>query len=99
MREQKCLSINHALAGAFFLRLENDPDSCMQDFGNASQGTEGGALVAGRLQPADLLLGSLQKLRQILLGKPGLLPERGDLQRHIPGLSGALKTGGELRIP
>ncbi len=73
-------------------RLEDYADMGVQSFGYAAEHTEGMAFIAGRLKPADLLLGSLQKLRQFLLRKPGLLPENGDLQRHIPGLSGALKA-------
>lgn len=45
--DQEGLSINHALANAFFLGLENDPDSCMQDFGDASQGGKRVAFVTG----------------------------------------------------
>ena len=70
----------------------------MQNFGNAPQGTEGVALVAGRLKPADLLLGGLEELREVFLGKPGLLAEGGDLQRHIPRLARVLKAGGKRRI-
>src|SRR3990172_6775342 len=70
----------------------------MQDVGDAAQGTEGVTFVAGGLKPADLLLGGLEELREVLLGKPGLFAQGGNLQRHIPGLTGALKAGGKPRI-
>ena len=73
-------------------QLKDYANMGVQCFGNAAEHAEGVAFVAGRLKPADLLLGGLQKLRQFLLRKPGLLPEKGDLQRHIPGLSGLLEA-------
>ena len=45
-----------------------------------------------------LLLGAVQKLRQFLLGKPGLLAQGGELQRRIPPLTGPLEAGGKDRI-
>src|SRR3972149_6148866 len=62
--------------------------------GDAAQGTERVAFVAGGLKPANLLLGGFEELREVLLGKPGLLADGGDLQRHIPCRAGALKAGG-----
>ena len=56
------------------------------------------AFVAGRLQAADLLLGGLEALGELLLGKPGLFAQGGDLQRHVPGLAGAFKAGGKPRV-
>src|SRR3990172_8575034 len=71
----------------------------MQDVGDAAQGTERVAFVTGGLKPAALLLGGVEELREVLLGKPGLLAKGGDLQRHIPCLAGVLKAGGKRRIP
>ena len=70
----------------------------MQSFGDATQGTQRVAFVAGGLKPTDLLLGGLEKFRKILLGKPGLLAEGHYLQRHIPCVAGALEPGGKCRI-
>jgi hypothetical protein len=61
----------------------------VQSFGYAAEHAEGVAFVAGRLKPADLLLGSLQNLRQFLLRKPDLLPENSDLQCHTSQASPA----------
>ena len=49
-------------------RFEYDADPGVQNVGNAPQGTEGMAFVAGGLQPADLLLGSLEQLGEVFLG-------------------------------
>ena len=56
------------------------------------------AFVAGRLEPADLLLRGLEELGEVFLGKPGLLAEGDDLQGHVPRLASLLKSGGECRV-
>lgn len=55
--------------------------------------------VAGGFETADLLLRCFEPFCEILLRKPGLLAQRGDLDRYVPGLTGALKAGGKRRIP
>lgn len=60
--------------------------------------TKGVAFVAGGLEAADLLLRGLEKPREVLLRKSGLLAERGDLQRHVPGLACALEPGGKRGV-
>src|ERR1044071_611810 len=79
--------------------LKYDTHAGMQDVGDPAQGAEGMAFIAGGFNPADLLLGSLEELRQILLRKPRLLAECSDLQRHIPCFACVLKPGGKRRIP
>lgn len=56
------------------------------------------AVVFGGLQPADLLLGSLEELRDVLLGEARLLPQRDDLQCDIPRFPGPFKTRGKRGI-
>ena len=70
----------------------------MQGLGHAAEHAEGVAFVAGRLKAADLLLGGLEKLRKVLLGKSSLLAQRGNLQRHIPRFARLLKAGGKRRV-
>ena len=67
--------LGHPHPAPLIRRLENDTDSCVQRLGNSAQGAEGMPFVAGGLKPADLLLGGLEELRQVLLGKPGLLAQ------------------------
>jgi hypothetical protein len=64
----------------------------MQHIGDAAQHTQRMTFVAGRLQPADLLLGGLEPLGEVLLRKAGLLAQRGDLQRYVPGFAGTFKS-------
>ena len=56
------------------------------------------AFIAWRFQPADLLLGYLDEPREVHLGKPGLFSKGGDLERHVPVLSGAFETGGKRPV-
>ena len=79
-------------------RLENDAHPGMQGVGNAAQHAQGMALVAGGFQAADLLLGCFEQLGELLLGKAGLLAQRGYLQRDIPSLACVIKTGSKCRI-
>ena len=79
-------------------RLENDAHPGMQGVGNAAQHAQGMALVAGGFQAADLLLGCFEQLGELLLGQPGLLAQRSDLQRDIPRLACFLKAVDERRI-
>jgi hypothetical protein len=81
-----------------FRRLENDAHPGVQGIGNAAQHTQGVAFVAGRLEPANLLLRGFEQFREVLLRKPGLLAEGGNLQRDIPRLARALKAVGKRRI-
>ncbi len=64
----------------------------MQDLGDIPQGTEGMAFIARRFQTADLLLGHFKELREVFLRKSCLATKRGDLERHIPGLTCALEV-------
>ncbi len=82
----------------FFRRFKYDAHSSIQGVGDATQSAKGMTFVTGRLKPTDLLLGRFEKFREILLGKPSLLAERGDLQGYIPGLASALKPGGKSGI-
>src|SRR6266571_5724694 len=54
--------------------------------------------VIGRFKPADLLLRSLQAPCEFLLRKSRLLAQRGDLQRHVPCLTGTLEPCGKARV-
>ena len=79
-------------------RLEYDAHAGVQRAGDAPEHTQGVAFVAGRFQAADLLLRSFEQLCELLLGKPGLFAQRGDLQRDIPRLARVLKAGGKRRV-
>ena len=81
-----------------FNRLKNDAHPGMQDLGNAAQHAERMAFIVGRFKATDLLLGSLEEFRQLFLGESSLLAQSGNLQRHIPGLTGMLEAGGNGRV-
>jgi hypothetical protein len=81
-----------------FCRLENDAHLGVQDAGDAAQGAKGVAFVTGRFKPADLLLRGFEEFREVLLRKPGLLAEGGNLQHDIPTLARVLKTSGKRRM-
>jgi hypothetical protein len=83
---------------AFFRWLEHDAHPGVQDAGDPAQGSKRVAFIARGLKAADLLLGGFEKFGEVLLGKPGLLAQRGDLQCHIPRLARVLKAGGKRRV-
>jgi hypothetical protein len=82
--------------GLLFHWLENDADLGLQSLCDTAQGAEGVAFVACGLQATDLLLGSLDELCQVLLGKPGTPTKSSDLQCHVPGLADTLKSSGKV---
>src|SRR5574341_1545061 len=97
-RTIRCSGFRHAHRATSFLRLEYDAHPGMKNPGYAPQGAEGVSFVGGRFKPADLLLRYLEEFREFLLGKSRLLAEGGDLERHVPGLARAFKSGCKRRI-
>src|SRR5512142_2692798 len=80
------------------LGFEDDTDPGVEDLGYAPQHAQGMALVTGRFDAADLLLGGFKSASEVALRKSGLLAQRGKLHSHVPGFAGPLETGGEGRI-
>ncbi len=70
----------------------------MQGSGDAAQHAERVALVSGRFERADLLLGGIETFGQFLLGDAGFFAQARDLERHTPGFSGGFEALGEVTV-
>ncbi len=69
-----------------------------ESFRDAAQHAQGVSLIGRRFEAADLLLGRAKFAGKILLRKPSLLAERGDLQSDIPSFARFFEACGEIEV-
>lgn len=85
-------------AGRFGFRFEDDTHPGMEHLRDPAEHAQRMPFITRRFEPADLLLRCLERGGELLLRQAGLFAQRGDLERDIPGLAGALETLREIGI-
>ena len=80
------------------VRLEDNSDFGVESLRHSAEHAQGVTFILGGLQAADLLLGRLQLMGQLLLRQAGLVPKRRNLQSDVPPFPGAPETPSEVFV-